>query len=140
MMTRLQFLRSLGALGLAAVVVPACKKDDDDPSPDGGNPQNPDAKVGGTADAAIDGPAMPQNCASTGATIGSNHGHAITVTAAEANAGVDKTYQIQGTSLHPHSVTITAAQFTMLRTAGTITVTSSTDAMHSHTVTVTCTH
>ena len=139
MMTRLQFLRSLGALSLAAVTLPACKKDDDDPTPDaGGNGQNPDANTA-TMDAPGDAP-LPQNCASTGATIANNHGHVITVTAAEANAGVDKTYQIQGTSLHPHTVTITAAQFTMLKSLGTITVTSSTDAMHSHSVTVTCMH
>jgi hypothetical protein len=140
MMTRLQFLRSLGALGLAAVTLPACKKDDDDPSPDaGGNQQTPDANSA-TMDAPPGDAPAPQNCASTGATIANNHGHAITVTAAEANAGVDKTYQIQGTSLHPHTVTITAAQFTMLKSGGTIMVTSSTDAMHSHVVTVTCMH
>lgn len=140
MMTRLQFLRSLGQLGLAAVVLPACKKDDDSPLPDASNQQNPDASVGG-----VDAPkqmdaAMPQDCASTGATIGTNHGHTITVTAAEANAGVEKTYNIQGTSLHPHTVTITAANFTALRTAGTITVTSSMDNGHTHNVTVTCMH
>jgi hypothetical protein len=143
MMTRLQFLRSVGALGLAAVVVPACKKDDDVPSPDaGGNPQNPDGGNPGTIDAPAQpgDAAMPQNCASTGATIANNHGHAITVSAADANAGVDKTYQIQGTSLHPHTVMITAAQFATLKSAGSLTVTSSTDAMHSHTVTVTCMH
>ncbi len=136
MMTRLQFLRSLGQLGLAAVVLPACKKDDDSPLPDAGNQQNPDASVGG-----VDAPnQMPRDCVSTGATIGGNHGHVITVTAAEANAGVEKMYNIQGTSLHPHTVTSTAANFTALRTAGTITVTSSMDGGHTHSVTVTCMH
>jgi hypothetical protein len=142
MMTRLQFLRALGKLGLAAAVLPACSKDDS-PTPDaGGNQNNPDASTSGNVDAPTqpaDAP-MPQNCASTGATIANNHGHVITVTAAEANAAVDKTYQIQGTSLHPHTVTITAAQFTMLKSVGTITVTSSVDANHSHNVTVTCMH
>ena len=81
MMTRLQFLRSLGALGLAAVTLPACKKDDDDPTPDAGNQQNPDANSA-TMDAPPGDAPAPQNCASTGATIANNHGHAITVTAA----------------------------------------------------------
>ncbi len=139
-MTRLQFLRSLGQLGLAAVVLPACKKDDDSPLPDAGNQQNPDASVGGVdAPTQVDA-AMPQNCASTGATIANNHGHTITVTVAEANAGVEKTYSIQGAAGHPHTVTVTAADFTALRTAGTITVTSSVDAAHSHNVTITCMH
>ena len=142
MMTRLQFLRSLGQLGLAAVVLPACSKDDTNPTPDASNQQTPDAKNPNNPDAAVvvpDAP-LPQNCASTGAAIANNHGHAITVTAAEANAGVDKTYSIQGTSQHPHSVTITAADFAMLRSAGTITVMSSLDASHRHNVTVTCAH
>jgi hypothetical protein len=141
MMTRLQFLRSLGQLGLAAVVLPACSKEDN-PTPDASNQQTPDAKNPSNPDASISMPDAPgpQNCASTGATIGSNHLHAITVTAAEANAGVEKTYQIQGTSMHGHTVTVTAADFTMLRTAGTITVMSSMDAGHRHNVTVTCAH
>lgn len=142
MMTRLQFLRSLGKLGLAAVVLPACSKDDTNPTADANNQQTPDAKNPNNQDASIGMPdaAMPQNCASTGATIGSNHGHVIMVTTAEANAGVDKTYQIQGTSTHPHTVMITAANFATLRAAGTVIVTSSTNASHSHSVTVTCMH
>jgi hypothetical protein len=145
MMTRLQFLRSLGQLGLAAVVLPACSKDDVAPMPDGGGSgqQTPDAKNPSNMDASVgmpDAPAMPMNCASTGATIANNHGHAITVTAAEANAGVDKTYQIQGASGHPHSVLITTANFAYLRAMGTLVVTSSIDAGHMHNVTVTCMH
>jgi hypothetical protein len=143
MMTRLQFLRSLGQLGVAAVVLPACSKDDSTPMPDGGNQQTPDAKNPSNADASVgmpDAPMMPQNCATTGATIASNHGHVIMVTAAEANAGADKTYSIQGTSTHPHTVMITAAQFATLRMAGTITVMSSMDSGHYHNVTVTCMH
>ena len=72
------------------------------------------------------------------ATIGSNHGHSIEVSAADANAGVEKTYPIQGTSMHPHTVTLTAADFATLRQTGTVTVMSSMDANHRHNVTVTC--
>ena len=142
MMTRLQFLRSLAGLGLAAVAVPAlaaCKKDDEAPSPDaGGNMNNPDASMSGPPDAGVDAAMQPPTCGSASAAIGSNHGHAITVSAADVNAGVEKTYPIQGSSQHPHSVTLTAANFTTLRTTGTLMVMSTQDAGHRHAVTVTC--
>ena len=142
-MTRLQFLRSLAGFGLAAVAVPtlaACQKQDDPLPPDasGGGMQTPDASASGSPDAGIDGSMQPPTCATTSAAIGTNHGHSMTVSAADVTAGVDKTYQIQGTSQHPHAVVLTAAHFATLRQTGTVTVTSSTDAMHSHSVTVTC--
>jgi hypothetical protein len=140
MMTRLQFLRSLAGLGLAAVAVPAlaaCKKDDDAPTPDaGGNMNNPDASMGGPVDAGVD-TMQPQTCGMTSATIGTNHGHAITVPAADVAAGVEKTYPIQGTSMHPHTVRLTAANFATLKQTGTLTVSSSNDG-HAHSVTITC--
>jgi hypothetical protein len=139
MMTRLQFLRSLAQLGLAAVVIPACTKDDGTPpAPDAGtNNARPDAPATSTADAAVDAPIMP-TCTATTTTIASNHGHMITVSAADVSAGVDKTYAIQGGSLHPHTVLITAASFATLRELGTLTVMTSMDANHRHMVTVTC--
>ena len=51
---------------------------------------------------------------------------------------VDRTYDIKGASSHPHSVTITAANFDRLAAAGMITVVSTRDAGHTHNVTVTC--
>jgi hypothetical protein len=75
-----------------------------------------------------------------GAEIGTNHpmAHTMTVSDADVQAGVDKTYNIQGASMHPHTVTVTAADFTTLAGGGTVMKTSSTDAMHSHVVTITC--
>jgi hypothetical protein len=64
--------------------------------------------------------------------------HEMTVSSADVQAGVDKTYNIQGASMHPHTVTLTAADFTALAGGGTVTKTSSSDAMHTHEVTVTC--
>lgn len=60
------------------------------------------------------------------------------VTQADVDAGANKTYDIQGTSNHPHSVTITAAQFAMLKSGQTVSLSSSTDDNHTHTVTVMC--
>ena len=72
--------------------------------------------------------------------IGSNHGHALTVPKADVAAGVEKTYDIQGTATHPHSVTLTAANFADLLQDKQVIVTSTTNGTtpHSHTITLSC--
>jgi hypothetical protein len=143
MMTRLQFLRSLGALGLAAAAAPAlvaCSSEGDDTStPDaGGNNGSGSGSGSGSNNNNPDAGMNPQTCSTVSAAIGTNHGHAMTVPAADVAAGVEKTYQIQGSSGHPHTVKVTGPLFAMLKQNGTITVTSSKDADHTHSVTLTC--
>jgi phage gp45-like len=70
--------------------------------------------------------------------ISANHGHKLTVPAADVTAHVTKTYSIKGTSGHDHLVTITAAQFAQLGAGHAITVASTNSAGHTHSVTVTC--
>jgi hypothetical protein len=116
-LTRRQFLGT----AVAATAVAACGGDD-----------------GGKTDAAIAG----RNCAvnGTSATISSNHGHVIMVTAAQVNAGVDMTYDIMGSADHTHSVTVTAANFATLQSNanGSVMVTSTSGNGHTHSVTVIC--
>lgn len=120
-MSRKQFLRTLAKVGagaLGASLLIACGSDDDDMEPG------------------------PANCLTNGSnvTIGSNHGHAMTVTMADVSAGVEKTYNITGSSAHAHSVTISAAQFAMLAASGSASVSavSTTGDSHTHNITVTC--
>jgi hypothetical protein len=73
--------------------------------------------------------------------IADNHAagpHTLIVTAAEVAAGTNKTYSIQGTSGHDHSITITAAMFTMLKAGASITTTSTSGGGHTHSVSVAC--
>ena len=62
----------------------------------------------------------------------------MTVSMADVTAGVQKDYNIQGTSGHPHTVTVTAAMFAMLQQNLQVMVVSSVDAGHPHTVTIRC--
>jgi hypothetical protein len=150
MMTRHEFLWSLLGLGVGAATLAACGTDTgtgdpggpDEPGPDGGvtptadagNPTTPDAGNPSTPDAG-----MPTNtCSSMNVSIGSNHGHSMTVAMADLNSTAPKSYAIRGSSSHPHTVTITPAQFATLKATGTLSVTSSTDNGHPHTITVTC--
>jgi hypothetical protein len=70
--------------------------------------------------------------------IGTNHGHELVVPLADVMAAVEVTYNIQGTSMHSHEVTLTAADFAMLQAGMVVMVTSSQGAMHDHAVTVSC--
>jgi hypothetical protein len=84
------------------------------------------------------------NCTTNGAApmIGANHGHSMMVTAAEVNAGVDKTYSIMGGANHTHMVTVTAANFAALKANSvaivTVVSTPGGDPAHMHTVMIFC--
>jgi len=70
--------------------------------------------------------------------IATNHGHSMSVSAADKMAGVDKTYDITGSAAHSHTVELTADDFADLAAGRPVVVQSSTDANHSHDVTVSC--
>ncbi len=74
----------------------------------------------------------------TAVSIGSNHGHSLIISKADVEDGSAKTYAIQGTSGHNHSVNLTAANFTSLKNNATISVTSTNDDSHTHSVQVSC--
>ncbi len=125
MMTRHEFLRSMVGASVAGAGVAAlagCGSDGSPPPPDAPRP--------------IDSP--PGACTSPNEVIGANHGHTLTVTLADLNAGMDMTYDITGGSAHSHDVTITAAQFAMIKAGMTVSVTSTSGGGHTHGVTITC--
>jgi hypothetical protein len=121
MMNRKEFLRSIAGVGAAAAgvaVLTACGGEDN---------ATPDAPQG-------------RNCNANGTnvTIGTNHGHTMTVPKDDVTAGAEKTYNIQGSSGHPHTVVVTAAMFTMLQNNTAVMATSSRDDMHDHTIMIVC--
>jgi hypothetical protein len=71
-------------------------------------------------------------------TISANHGHALTVSQADVTAGALKLYSIMGTAAHDHSVTLTSNSFGTLKSGQSVTLTSTTNAGHSHNVTIIC--
>ena len=100
---------------------------------------------GGSMSTTVNGGANPAaaSCGSSGTLISGNHGHVLTIPMADLTSTSPKTYSIMGSATHDHSVTLNAADFALLRSGGSVTVTSSvTDAAgigsHSHAVTVTC--
>ena len=115
--TRLEFVQGALAVCVAGVLAAACGSDED-ANPGGGG-------TGGGGEL----------CTTS---IGTNHGHTMTVTQAHVDAGTAKTYDIQGGSPHSHTVELSADDFADLAAGTTLIVTSSTDAGHSHEITIVC--
>lgn len=69
-------------------------------------------------------------------TISRNHGHAMVIEGKDASDGMNHSYDIQGSSSHPHTVELTQAQFASILAGETVEVQSSQDAGHSHMVTL----
>ena len=115
------------AAGVMLIAVPAYSLLGCSSSDDGGGNQIPDPDA--NADCLANGTAV---------SIGGNHGHSLTVSKADVQSGAAKTYSIQGTSGHNHSVNLTAANFTALKSNSNISVTSSNDDDHTHSVQVSC--
>jgi hypothetical protein len=118
--TRLEFVQGAVGVGIAGLLGGAC-----------GDDKGEDKETGGTGGGTGGGGA----CATT---IGTNHGHMMTVTKAQAQAGADKTYDITGGANHSHTVDVSAGDFADLLDGTTLMVTSSFDAGHSHEVTIDC--
>jgi len=89
------------------------------------------------------GPDAPAGCTLTDATtiIADNHPHGphmLVVPSADVQAGVEKIYDIMGAAQHTHLVTVTAADFAILKAGGTVMETSTITLDHSHLITISC--
>ena len=70
----------------------------------------------------------------TGA-ISANHGHVALVTATQLNSQNAIPVDIRGNATHPHLIELTVSQLQTISTGGRVSVVSSTDDFHDHTVT-----
>lgn len=116
-MTRNEFLRSVLGVGVGAATVALVAGCGDDGA--------------ATADAG-------NTCTSPANQIGTNHGHTLTITLADVDAAVAKTYDITGTAGHAHTLTITPQQFMQIKEGRTLNIESSNGLAHTHTITVMC--
>ena len=86
----------------------------------GGNPGGPSP-----------GPGGGNNIAGT---VTANHGHVAQITEAQLTAGNAVSLSIRGNADHPHTVQLTAAQVMQIAQRQRVSVESSNDAAHAHTV------
>lgn len=74
------------------------------------------------------------------AVIAGNHGHVLVVPRADLDSTTDRSYDIQGSAVHTHMVTFTAAQLAMLKAGQSVAATSTpfSGDGHTHMVTESC--
>jgi hypothetical protein len=77
-------------------------------------------------------------CSSTSANISNPHGHTLVIPIADVLAGESKTYDIQGSGDHKHSVAIGASNMVRLRDEKSLSITSSSGGGHTHAVSISC--
>jgi len=84
--------------------------------------------------------AKDEDCLVNGTSIiiGPNHGHELTVSKDDVSAGVEKSYIIQGSSSHRHTVIISSSHFESLKINNGVEIESSKNSNHEHLVFVSC--
>ena len=69
--------------------------------------------------------------------IAANHGHIAVIMGAQITAGSAVSLDIRGTATHTHTVAVSQSDLATLKNRQAVTITSTTDASHSHVVTFT---
>jgi hypothetical protein len=139
-LTRKQFIQAaLASIGGASFAA-ACGDDTSGEGGEGGT-SSTTGQTGGpvtTTGSQSTGPGGSTSSGSSGGcmvSIGTNHGHTLTIPDADVMAAQDKTYMMGG-GTHMHTVDVTAAQFGMLGSGGMVTITSGVTNDHTHMVTI----
>lgn len=121
MATRAEFLAQLTSAGWLLFLTGCGGSDDAAPAP-----------------AAPAPPAVAPALTCRATQITNNHGHDLSIPAADLNSAVSKTYDILGAGGHSHQVIFSAAQLAQLKAGQAVTVSSTTNQAHSHDVTGAC--
>ncbi len=116
---------AMALLSGVAITVSACNS--------GSNDSTPSTPAAPTAPAPAPAPGPPP--ATTTGAVSANHGHTASVTAAQITAGGALVLDITGTSDHPHSVSLSAADLTQIGAGQTVVKTSTAGGGHTHAVT-----
>ena len=67
-----------------------------------------------------------------------NHGHTLSLSAADLDSTEARTFDVQGTAPHTHQVTLSPAQLAALKAGQSITVGTTVSELHSHDLTGSC--
>jgi hypothetical protein len=81
---------------------------------------------------------MDESCDRLVARIGRNHGHAFPIGVADVVAGLEKTYDLTGSSGHRHLVTVTPNDFAAVRRGERVRLASTKEGGHIHRLMLEC--
>ena len=110
---------ALALLSGATITIAGCGGDSSSTSGPSGNPN----------------PTPSLNPGDRAGSISLNHGHTAVVTAAQITAAGAVILDIRGQGDHTHTVSLSAAQVTTIGTGGRVTMNSTTEDAHNHSVT-----
>jgi hypothetical protein len=82
-----------------------------------------------------DGPGNGPSSGDRTGTISLNHGHEAVIRAATLSSPTTISLDIRGQADHPHTIDLTAAQVTTIAANGQVSVVSTNNNLHTHTVT-----
>ena len=91
--------------------------------------------ISGCSDSNESNPMAPTQQGDVQGSVSANHGHVAVVTRAQMTSANAIAVDIRGQATHPHLIELTASQLTTISNSGRVSVNSSTDEGHSHTVT-----
>jgi hypothetical protein len=90
------------------------------------------------SEACSDNSTSPTNPSDVSGNISANHGHAVTVTGVQITAGAALVgLNIMGQATHNHTIAVSQSELLNLKNRQAITVSSTTDAGHQHSITFT---
>jgi hypothetical protein len=91
--------------------------------------------ITGCSDSGNSNPTGPTQSGDVQGSVSANHGHVAIVRSAQLVSPTAIAVDIRGQATHPHLIELTASQLTTIGGNGRVSVVSSTDDGHSHTVT-----
>ena len=91
--------------------------------------------ISGCSDSNDSNPTAPTQQGDAAGVVSANHGHVAVVTRAQMTSANAVAVDIRGQATHPHLIELTGSQLTSISNSGRVSVVSSTDEGHSHTVT-----
>lgn len=92
------------------------------------------AGCGGGGSSSPPAPPPGPSASTCGASISDNHGHVLAMPLTDLDSPTDKTYDIQGSAGHTHSVTFSVAELAMLKTGQVVTKSTSVTLGHDHSI------
>jgi hypothetical protein len=90
---------------------------------------------GGDSGGSMPPPAPGSGCT---ASISGNHGHVLSIPTADLDSTTARTYDIQGSATHTHSVTFSAAQLAQLKSGQQVSVVTTIGDGHDHVIDERC--
>lgn len=94
--------------------------------------------LGGCGGGGSDDPPVVPAAACGRFDFSANHGHTLSLSAADLDSTVARTFSVQGSAPHSHQVTLSPAQLAALKAGQSVVLTTTVAELHSHDMSGSC--